>query len=66
MNSRRISAALAIDGDVCLLLRDAHVRSLPELGALGVLWRGTVLVQGERGLDVKLADCAAQWWRVAP
>lgn len=62
----RIAAAWAIDGDVCLLRADAHERSLPELGALGVLWRGSLVVQGAAGLVVDDVAMAAQWWRVAP
>lgn len=62
----RICSSAAIDGDVCLLVADAHVRSLPVLGAMGVLLRGVLVVQGGAGLEAKTVDAAAQWWRVAP
>lgn len=62
----RIHSAQAIDGDVCLLHAHAYHCSLPGLAALGVLWRGWVLVQGADGLHRQPPANAALWWRVAP
>lgn len=55
----------AIDGDVCLLEPAAHERTL-GMGALGVLWRGAVLAQADRGLAVHRLHVATCWWRAAP
>ncbi|MEY5101221.1 MAG: hypothetical protein RJA36_3940 [Pseudomonadota bacterium] len=61
-----INAAEAIDGDVCLLVPQAH-ETLPEgVGALGVLWRGSILAQAKRGLCVHRANCAQLWWGAQP
>ncbi len=60
-----IDEAEAIDGDVCLLLPEAH-EHVPGLGALGVLWRGSILAQGDRGLSVMRTNCAQVWWGVSP
>lgn len=54
-----------IDGDVCLLMASAHQYEL-GMGALGVLWRGGILVQGVNGLAMHPTSDAAVWWRVSP
>ena len=60
-----IALADAIDGDVCLLVPEAH-EYIPGLGALGVLWRGSILAQGDKGLCVHRTHEAAQWWGANP
>ncbi len=60
-----IDQADAIDGDVCLLVPTAH-ESLPGLGALGVLWRGSILAQADTGLAVRPLQDAACWWGARP
>lgn len=55
----------AIDGDVCLLRPEVH-EHVPGLGALGVLWRGSILAQGDRGLSVMRTPCAQVWWGANP
>jgi hypothetical protein len=60
-----IDAADAIDGDVCLLAPHAHER-IPSLGALGVLWRGHILAQGDVGLVARPVDDAVAWWGATP
>jgi len=61
----RVAAAEAIDGDVCLLSPSVHDHTL-GIGALGVLWRGGVLAQADRGLALHRVDVALQWWRATP
>ena len=61
-----INAADAIDGDVCLLLPTQEHQTIPGLGALGVLWRGSILAQGDKGLTVHRTDNAAAWWGANP
>jgi hypothetical protein len=61
-----IEASSAIDGDVCLLLPHAHETPLPGLGALGVLWRGAIIAQGDSGLGVHRLAAADRWWRAKP
>jgi len=60
-----IEAAEAIDGDVCLLVPNVH-EAIPGLGALGILWRGSILAQADKGLAVHRANCAAMWWGAQP
>ena len=60
-----IALSDAIDGDVCLLAPEAH-EFIPGLGALGVLWRGSILAQADKGLAVHRANCAAMWWGAQP
>ena len=60
-----IDVAEAIDGDVCLLLPEAQ-EYVPGLGALGILWRGSILAQGDRGLSVMRTSCAHTWWGANP
>ncbi len=54
----------AIDGDICLLVASAQ-ESVPGLGALGVLWRGSILAQADRGLAVRPVSDAAAWYGVS-
>lgn len=60
-----IDVSDAIDGDVCLLLPRVH-ENIPGLGALGVLWRGSILAQGDKGLTVHRTDNASAWWGSNP
>ena len=60
-----IDVSEAIDGDVCLLAPEAH-EPIPGLGALGILWRGSILAQGDRGLSVMRTTCAHIWWGANP
>ncbi len=55
----------AIDGDVCMLIPEAH-EYIPGLGALGILWRGSILAQGEKGLAAHRTHEAAMWWGANP
>lgn len=70
MVTRRMGAPInvteAIDGDVCLLVPQAHDRLAEAIGALGVLWRGSILAQGENGLAVHRVNCAQLWWGAQP
>jgi hypothetical protein len=61
-----IHMADAIDGDVCLLLPSQEQQPIPGLGALGVLWRGSILAQGDKGLTVHRTDNASAWWGANP
>jgi hypothetical protein len=38
---------------------------VPGLGALGVLWRGSILAQADRGLAVRPVSDAAAWYGVS-
>lgn len=60
-----IAQADALDGDVCLLAPHA-AEYLPGLGALAVLWRGSILAQADRGLAVRRLSDATCWWGVQP
>lgn len=61
----RIEAHDAIDGDVCVLHPQCH-EWLPDLAAVGVLYRGHILAQAEHGLAVWAPDRAVAWWGVQP
>ena len=60
-----IDVSEAIDGDVCLLRPEVH-ECIPGLGALGVLWRGSILAQGDKGLAVHRINNATTWWGANP
>lgn len=60
-----IALSDAIDGDVCLLVPEAQ-EHIPGLDALGVLWRGSILAQGDKGLCVHRTNMASAWWGANP
>ena len=54
-------------GDGCIALLPRHVCSpeSAEHGALGVVWRGTAVVQGDAGLLIVPTGLATRFWRPA-
>lgn len=53
------------DGDVALLRRGCCGGEGQEIGALGVVWRGMVVGQSDKGLGYLSLGAAAAFWRPA-
>lgn len=51
------------DGCVALMNRSYCVGDGRELGAMGVVWRGMVVVQGDKGLGYLPLAAAVAFWR---
>lgn len=58
-----VPVAEAADGDVALLDRGSCVGEGSECGALGVVWRGLVLAQGDIALVCTRLDKVRHLWR---
>lgn len=54
------------DGDVALMDRAFCAGEGRELGAMGVVWRGMVVAQTERGLGYLPLPAAVAFWRPQP
>jgi len=62
---RQVLLAEARDGDVALLARGLCGDEAAEHGALAVVWRGTLVGQGARGLLYPPMAAARSLWRPA-